>query len=324
MPDAPEYPLLRVKDARKHFVGGGEFSRTAVVRALNGVDLDVRESEVVCVVGESGCGKSTLARVIAGLHKPSGGEVHFDGVRIDHLSARKRRRFCRDLQMIFQNPQGALNPRMKIGAMLAEALRFHFPQERGWREKSAATLEATGLAADALERYPHQFSGGQRQRISIARALIVAPRFIIADEPVAALDISVQAQILNLLAELRRARRLAYLFITHDLAVVEHFADRAAVMYLGRVCELSPAAPLFARPRHPYTRILLDAAPAAGKPLRAAKLPGEPPTPLNIPPGCPFHPRCPHADARCRREMPLLKTAGESQTACHAVEEGRI
>ncbi len=319
-----EAPLLRAENVAKHFLGGGEFARREKVRALNGVSLAVRAGEAFCVVGESGCGKSTLARVIAGLHAPDSGAIYFDGARIDNISARRRRRFCRALQMIFQNPHGALNPRMKVGEMLAEALRFHFPKESGRRQKAAAALEATGLAADALERYPHQFSGGQRQRISIARALVTAPRFIIADEPIAALDVSVQAQILNLLAELRRARGLAYLFITHDLSVVEHFGDRVAVMYLGRICETAACAELFARPRHPYTRILLDAAPKIGKPPRPVRAAGEPPTPLNIPSGCPFHPRCPHAFSRCKTEIPILRADGESAVACHAAEEGRI
>lgn len=317
-------PLMRTEDLVKHFAGGGEFARGAQVRALNGVSVLIRPGEVFCVVGESGCGKSTLARVIAGLHQPTSGEVWFDGERVDNLSARARRRVCRTMQMVFQNPHGSLNPRMKIGDMLNEALRFHFPGQGGRQDKIVAALEATGLSADAAHRYPHQFSGGQRQRVSIARALIVQPRFIIADEPIAALDVSVQAQILNLLADLRQARSLAYLFITHDLSVVEHFGDRVAVMYLGQVCESATAAELFRRPRHPYTQILLQAAPKIGKPLVAAKLPGEPPTPLDIPAGCPFHPRCPHAQERCRREPPTLQSAGEAQVSCHAVSEGRI
>ncbi|MGI9296461.1 MAG: ABC transporter ATP-binding protein [Gammaproteobacteria bacterium] len=318
-------PLLRVRNAVKHFRGGGEFGRGAVARALNGVSLEVRAGEVFCVVGESGCGKSTLARVIVGLHSPTSGEVYFDGARMDDLPPRKRRRFRRELQMVFQNPHGSLNPRMTAGEMLEEALRFHFPKTEDRRGKIAAALEATGLSADAAARYPHQFSGGQRQRISIARALIVAPRCIVADEPIAALDVSVQAQILNLLADLRRSRRLAYLFITHDLSVVEHFGDRAAVMYAGKICEVARVAPLFARPRHPYTRVLLDAAPRIGKPFApATKRPGEPPSPLNIPSGCAFHPRCPHAAERCRREIPEPLAVGDAVVACHAVSEGRI
>ena len=318
-------PLLRAENVVKHFRGGGEFGRGEIARALNGASVSVMPGEVFCLVGESGCGKSTLARVIMGLDSPTAGEVYFDGARIDNLSARKRRRFCRELQMVFQNPHGSLNPRMTAGEMLEEALRFHFPKTQNRREKIVAALEATGLSADAAGRYPHQFSGGQRQRISIARALIVAPRFIAADEPIAALDVSVQAQILNLLSDLRRARKLAYLFITHDLSVVEHFGDRAAVMYAGKICEESIVASLFARPRHPYTRILLDAAPQIGKPFSPSpKRVGEPPSPLRIPSGCAFHPRCPHADSRCKREIPPLLSAGDSLVACHAVSEGRI
>lgn len=318
--------LVRTEDVQMHFSAGPEFGRGAVIRAVNGVSLSVSEGEMLCVVGESGCGKSTLARVIAGLYRPTSGKVYFEETRSDSLPARERRRYCRFLQMIFQNPAASLNPRMTVGQALEEVLRFHFPEmdAAARRERAVTALRETGLEEDALSRWPHQFSGGQLQRISIARALVVAPRFLIADEPIAALDVSVQAQILNLLLELRSTRRIACLFITHDLSVVRHFGDRAAVMYLGEVCEQAAVGDLFERPRHPYTRILLEAAPQIGKPPHAAKLPGEPPSPLNLPSGCAFHPRCPHASDRCRSERPMLRQTGGSWTACHAVEEGRI
>ena len=324
-----EKPLLAVEQVEKHFVVGGEFSgQQAVVRALNGVSLSIRRGEIFCVVGESGCGKSTLARVVLGLIQPNAGKVFFDGKRVDNLPEGERRRFRRRMQMIFQNPQASLNPRMRAGQTLAEALRFHFPGLSA-AEVSArvvAALEATGLDASAIPRLPHEFSGGQRQRVSIARALIVEPELVVADEPVAALDVSVQAQILNLMSDLRKARGLSYLFITHDLSVVEHFGARAAVMYLGMVCETAPCAELFASPRHPYSRTLLDSAPRLGRAPRADDEGiGEPPSPANIPSGCAFASRCPHAREKCRREIPLPISVGKNQiVACHAVAEGRI
>ena len=321
-------PLLVVDNIVKHFRLGSQFGGSKqLIRAVNGVSLQIVAGEVFCVVGESGCGKSTLARIIAGLHSPSSGAVHFDGQRVDNLSAAARRPFRRAMQMIFQNPQESINPRMTVGQTLEEALRFHFPSLSATqrREKIIAALRETGMDEDAMPRYPHQFSGGQRQRISIARALIVNPQCIIADEPIAALDVSVQAQILNLLSDLGEARQLAYFFITHDLSVVENFGHRAAVMYLGAICETASCDLLFARPRHPYTQILLETAPKIGKPLTVAKLAGEPPSPLAVPAGCTFHPRCPHADNRCRRETPKLRRLLDgNEVACHAVEEERI
>lgn len=319
--------LLRAKNVVKHFRSGGQFGGTkAIIKALNGVSVSVSAGEVFCVVGESGCGKSTLARVIAGLHRPTSGTVHFNGTRMDNLSAAGRRPHRRAMQMIFQNPQESLNPRMTVRQTLAEALHFHFPATTAseCEVKMLGVLADTGLSADTLSRYPHQFSGGQRQRISIARALIVQPQCIIADEPIAALDVSVQAQILNLLSDLRDKHQLAYFFITHDLSVVEHFGHQVTVMYLGLICETGSSKTLFKKPRHPYTQTLLQAAPRIGKPLATAKLPGEPPTPLAIPSGCAFHPRCPYANKRCRDDKPKLMRLAEGTVACHAVEEGRI
>ncbi len=315
--------LLRANQIVKHF-----YSRGKTVNAVNTVTLSLAASEIFCIVGESGCGKSTLARLLIGLHTPTAGEVIFRDQRVDHLSQRARRPFCRAMQMIFQNPYASLNPRMTIQETLQEALCFHFPELSAAirQQRIEEALSETGLRADSLARYPHQFSGGQRQRISIARALIVRPQCIIADEPVAALDVSVQAQILNLLSDLRDQHQLAYFFITHDLSVVEHFGDRVAVMYLGAVCETASCNVLFSRPRHPYTQILLAASPKIGKPLQPPQLPGEPPSALALPSGCAFHPRCPHANARCRSEKPQLQANADNthQIACHAVEEGRI
>lgn len=326
-------PLLQVVNLHKRFRLRGRLGQHAqTLYAVNGVSLDVAEREVFCIVGESGCGKSTLARIIAGLLPPTEGSVYFKNTRVDNLSAHARRPYRRNLQMIFQNPQESLNPRMTVRQMLEEALRFHFPNlSRDEREAQMhKAMEDTGLPADALARYPHQFSGGQRQRISIARALIVRPQCIIADEPIAALDVSVQAQILNLLADLRDEHGLAYFFITHDLSVVERFGQRVAVMYLGAVCETATAKQLFATPHHPYTRTLLDAAPRIGKPFTPAAAGGEVPSPINRPSGCLFHPRCPHANDRCRQEEPQLlphpatPDDATAAVACHAIHERRL
>jgi peptide/nickel transport system ATP-binding protein len=319
-------PLVRADDLAKTFaVRGAAFGKKPPpVRAVSGVSLSVYPAEALCVVGESGCGKSTLARMIIGLAKPDRGRVFYGGERVDNLSEKARRVFRRKMQMIFQNPFASLNPRITVGGALSEALRFHFPQTtpNAARDEVVRALTAAGLAADAATRYPHQFSGGQRQRVSIARALIVRPRFVIADEPIAALDVSVQAQILNLLIDLQESRGLSYLFITHDLSVVEHFGHRVAVMYLGALAEVASCRVLFSRPRHPYTRILLDAVPRiGGNPAKPAANDAAPPPPA----GCAFYPRCPSAFPRCQREKPLLhKTPNGAIVACHAVEEGKI
>lgn len=318
-------PLVEVCDVVKTFRTGGQFGgRNSVnIHALNGVSLRVYPSEVFCIVGESGCGKSTLAQIIAGLHKPDKGKVLLNGERIDNTNTKSRRRA---VQMIFQNPDASLNPRMTIKQMLTEVVRFHFPHltAKAALEEAAQALNDTGLSADALPRYPHQFSGGQRQRLSIARALIAKPQFVIADEPVAALDVSVQAQILNLLGELRAKQGLAFLFISHDLSVVRAFGDRAAVMYLGAICEQATCGELFQSPRHPYSKMLLSAAPAIGKPLPSMTS-GEQPSPSNMPPGCPFHPRCPNAAQSCQTSPPPLTPITQNRkAACYAITEGRI
>jgi peptide/nickel transport system ATP-binding protein len=271
------------------------------LRAVDDVSFDVAPGETLALVGESGCGKSTLARLLVGLYAPSAGHIEFRGRR---------------MQMIFQDPYASLNPRWRVKDIVAEPLRM-----RQVRSDVAQLLVQVGLSPEDGERYPHEFSGGQRQRISIARALAGEPDFLVCDEPTSALDVSVQAQILNLMAELQQRLGLTYVFISHNLAVVSHVADRVGVMYLGRIVELAPATQLFTRPRHPYTRMLLDAVPdlsMSGKPRIPVS--GEVPNPLSPPPGCAFHPRCPHAAHRCRHERPQVI----GHIACHAVEEGRI
>lgn len=310
------------------FKGGRFHRKQEAVHAINGVDLQVQKGEALCVVGESGCGKSTVARTVMGLLSPSAGEIHYDGQRIDHLDGKEVLPYRRKMQMIFQNPYASLNPRMTIQQTLEEPIRFHQPNasESQIRDKVQDVMESVGIDPDWGSRFGHEFSGGQRQRIAIARALAVDPEFIVADEPISALDVSIQAQVLNLLMEAQESRNLTYLFITHDLAVVEHFGTRVAVMYLGRVCELADTRTLFNTPRHPYTQALLSAIPKLedDRPNHI-RLQGEVPTPVQLPSGCVFHGRCPYADDRCRQEIPqLIATDGGAQVACHAVEEGRL
>jgi len=308
---------------------GGRLTRTREsVKAINGVDLEIIRGEALCVVGESGCGKSTLARVITGLLKPSDGVVFYEGRRIDDLPSRKLLPVHKKMQMIFQNPYASLNPRMTVRQTLEEPVRFHFPglSPGQVRDKAVEVMKSVGTDPSWGDRFPHEFSGGQRQRISIARALAVDPEFIVADEPISALDVSIQAQVLNLLMDAREKRSLTYLFITHDLAVVEHFGTRVAVMYLGTICEIAKTVTLFESPRHPYTQALLSAIPRLeDERPQHIKLKGEVPTPIHLPTGCVFHTRCNHANERCRQEAPKL-TIGEdgAQIACHAVEEQRI
>lgn len=297
------------------------------VKAISGVDLEVKKGESLCVVGESGCGKSTLARVITGLIQPSQGEVSYQQKRIDNMSAGELLPYRRKMQMIFQNPYASLNPRMTVQQTLEEPIRFHNPGLSSQEVKDivVSVTESVGVDPTWSGRYPHEFSGGQRQRISIARALAVDPEFIVADEPISALDVSIQAQVLNLLMDAREQRGLTYLFITHDLAVVEHFGSRVAVMYLGMLCELAPTKKLFAAPRHPYTQALLSAIPRINRESSDyIKLKGEVPTPVNLPSGCVFHGRCIHANERCTQEIPEIKSYDDVSVACHAVEEGRI
>jgi peptide/nickel transport system ATP-binding protein len=299
-----------------------------LLRAVDGVSFEVRKGETLALVGESGCGKSTVARLIVGLYAPSRGTIRFDGVEISDPEARSQtRQLRRRMQMIFQDPYASLNPRWRVRKIVAEPIEVLglLEGEAQIDARVAELLRQVGLSPEDGEKYPHEFSGGQRQRISIARALSGSPEFLVCDEPTSALDVSVQAQILNLMSELQARLGLTYLFISHNLAVVSHVADRIGVMYLGRLVELADAKELFARPRHPYTRMLLDAVPdleMSGR--QRTPVAGEVPNPLAPPAGCAFNPRCPHANDRCRSERPVLSPHGAAAVACHAVEENRI
>ena len=298
-----------------------------LLHAVDGVSFEVRKGETLALVGESGCGKSTVARLIVGLYTPSRGRIEFDGVEISNTSAAASAGMRRRMQMIFQDPFASLNPRWRVRDIVAEPIRVLrlAADETEVAARVAELLTQVGLAAEDGEKYPHEFSGGQRQRIAIARSLSGRPEFLVCDEPTSALDVSVQAQILNLMTELQARLGLTYLFISHNLAVVSHVADRIGVMYLGRLVEVANAEELFARPKHPYSRMLLDAVPdleMSGR--QRTPVAGEVPNPLSPPSGCTFHPRCPHANDRCKTEKPVLIWRGATASACHAVEENRI
>ncbi len=304
--------------------GGGLFGRARkTLRAVEHVSLTIADGETLALVGESGSGKSTLGNVVGGLQVPTSGTLRYRGGPMDEAAWKRARR---DIQMVFQDPFSALDPRMPVSAIIAEPLLIQGTATAAERRARAAELvRQVGLPLDALNRYPHEFSGGQRQRIAIARALAPDPALIVADEPLSALDVSIQSQILNLMQELRERRKLAYLFISHDLAVVNHLVDRVAVLYLGRVVELAPRAELFATPSHPYTQALLAAVPRIGRRRArgASSIKGEMPSPLAPPPGCVFHPRCPKAQAVCRTKAPVLEPApgrAAQSAACHFKE----
>lgn len=319
-------PLLEVRDLTRHFAAATLFRREAPVQALTGVSFDLARGETLAIVGESGSGKTTLARTLLRLEEPDAGSIRFDGLDVRALDAAGLRALRRRMQIVFQDVGGALNPRLTVAAAVAEGLEIHRIVPRaGIAERVRALLAEVGLDPALAARYPRALSGGQRQRVVIARALAVEPAFLVLDEPVSALDVSVQAQVLNLLLELQQRRGLAYLYIAHDLAVVRQIAHRVGVMYLGRLVELGPTEPLLAGPSHPYTRALVSAAPevAAAEGSRIL-LAGEPPSPRRPPGGCPFHPRCfhPALDQRCRTERPELTPGTAGVVACHHAPRG--
>ena len=317
--------VLSARDLKKHYqVSRGMFADDATLKAVDGASFDLHRRRTLALVGESGCGKSTLARMISMIEQPTSGSLTIGGREIAGASAGLLRELRPKVQIVFQNPYGSLNPRQKIGAALEEPLKMNTSLSSAERTKRAREMmQHVGLRPEHYERYPHMFSGGQRQRIAIARALMLEPDIPVLDEPVSALDVSIQAQVLNLLDELQGRLNLAYLFISHDLSVVRHIADEVMVMYLGKVVERAPREALFAEPKHPYTRALLSATPTPD-PTRAKErivLKGELPSPLNPPAGCPFNPRCPQVFDRCRAEAPSLTRAGESDAACHLAED---
>jgi len=325
-PVVQESPVvLEAIDLRKHYaIRQGLMKPLATLRALDGVSFRLEAGKTLAVVGESGCGKSTLARSVTMIEPPTSGHLLYDGRDVVGRSPAELKELRRTVQMVFQNPYGSLNPRKTVGALLAEPLVVNTDlPARERRERALAMMAKVGLRGDQIDRYPHMFSGGQRQRIAIARALMLNPRVVVADEPVSALDVSIQAQVLNLMMDLQEELGLAYLFISHDLGVVRHIADAVMVMYLGRPVEHGPKEVVFARPRHPYTRILMAATPRVNPDLRGERVvpKGELPSPLNPPPGCPFHRRCPHARENCAVDVPALRDVDGRLVACHYAEE---
>ncbi|MEU6621511.1 oligopeptide/dipeptide ABC transporter ATP-binding protein [Streptomyces litmocidini] len=318
-------PLLCVRDLTMTFPG--RRGRSAPIRAVDGVGFDLAAGETLGLVGESGCGKSTTGRAIVRLLEPTAGSVSYDGRDISHLSQRQLKPLRRDIQMVFQDPHSSLNPRQSVARIISDPLLVQGSSMAEARKRAVELMELVGLIPEHADRCPHEFSGGQAQRIGIARALATSPRLVVADEPVSALDVSVQAQIVNLMDRLQRELGLAYLFIAHDLSVVKRVCDRVAVMYLGRIVEIGDKERVYGAPEHPYTRALLSAVPlpdpAAERARERITLLGDPPSPAAPPPGCTFHPRCPKAQAICRTEAPVLRTTAEGeprQVACHFPE----
>jgi oligopeptide/dipeptide ABC transporter ATP-binding protein len=321
-------PLVSVENLAKHYdsrrgiLGRLTGSPGVLVQALNAVNFTIRRGETLGLIGESGCGKSTLGRTIIRLHEPTSGKVTFDGTDVTKLDSEALKAMRQRMQIVFQDPYASLNPRRTVAEIVGLSLRLHglARNAREMRDRTAALIENVGLKTAHLDRYPHQFSGGQRQRIGIARALILNPDFIVCDEPVSALDVSIQAQIIQLLADLKREMELTYLFISHDIAVIGYVSDRVAVMYLGEIVELGPVEDVLQRPQHPYTQSLLEAVPEVDKPgkRKHVRLKGDLPSPINPPPGCKFHTRCPLAVDKCRTVAPATVAVGENHTAaCH-------
>jgi oligopeptide/dipeptide ABC transporter ATP-binding protein len=322
--------LVKAKDLKKYFpVRAGIFSRSiAAVKAVDGVSFEVSESETFGLVGESGCGKSTLGRILLRLIEPTAGEIYFEGKNFMGLGHEELRRMRKKMQIIFQDPYSSLNPRMTVGSIIGEAFSIHhLAKGKDKKDRVLKLLDEVGVHADAFNRYPHEFSGGQRQRIGIARALACEPRFIVCDEPVSALDVSIQAQILNLFIDLQARYKIAYLFISHDLRVVERIADRVAVMYLGKIVEVAKAPDLYKNPLHPYTKILLSSVPLPDPKLKKKRtiISGDVPSPISPPPGCQFNPRCKHTQDNCRSQEPeLIEYEPGHFAACHFVPTPKI
>lgn len=317
--------VLSARELTRHYeVSRGLFKGHALVRALNGVSFELEAGKTLAVVGESGCGKSTLARALTLIEEPSSGSLQIAGTEVKGASKAERKQLRRDVQMVFQSPYASLNPRQKIGDQLAEPLLINTSLSKAERrDKVQKMMEQVGLRPEHYQRYPHMFSGGQRQRIALARAMMLQPKVLVADEPTSALDVSIQAQVLNLFMDLQKEFNTAYVFISHNLAVVRHVADQVLVMYLGRPAEMGPKEDIYERPLHPYTQALLSATPAIHPdPLKPKiRIVGELPNPLNPPDGCAFHKRCPYATERCAKEVPALRQVSTRQVACHYAEQ---
>ena len=317
--------VLTARELTRHYeVSRGLFKGHALVRALNGVSFELEAGKTLAVVGESGCGKSTLARALTLIEEPSSGSLQIAGTEVKGASKAERKQLRRDVQMVFQSPYASLNPRQKIGDQLAEPLLINTSMSKAERrDKVQKMMEQVGLRPEHYQRYPHMFSGGQRQRIALARAMMLQPKVLVADEPTSALDVSIQAQVLNLFMDLQKEFNTAYVFISHNLAVVRHVADQVLVMYLGRPAEMGPKEDIYEKPLHPYTQALLSATPAIHPdPLKPKiRIAGELPNPLNPPDGCAFHKRCPYATERCGVEVPAFRQVGSRQVACHYAEQ---